>query len=337
VVRAGYRIVSGRREVAHPVRAAGRFVSVRLQAGNADDVLMLALHGRGWRDRAGVPAGRRPRHLVVTGLGLVGVGGWLSARRGVPPSRRGRLVGRLAGAGWLAGTAELILARILPGPRTPAELATMAVTSVLLPPAATWHWLKGWLCLPRLLADTARAPLPSPVPRPPKAVLFDRDGTLVVDVPYNGDPGRVVAMPGAREAVGRLRAAGVATAVVSNQSGVGRGLLRAEQVEAVNRRVEELLGPLGPWMVCLHGPGDGCRCRKPGPGLIEAAAGALGVEPGECVVIGDIGADVEAARAAGARAVLVPTAVTRAEEVAAAPEVAADLLAAVELVLGGGR
>jgi histidinol-phosphate phosphatase family protein len=168
----------------------------------------------------------------------------------------------------------------------------------------------------------------------PKAVLFDRDGTLVVDVPYNGDPDRVVVAPGAREAVGRLRAAGVATAVVSNQSGVARGLLRVEQVEAVNRRVEELLGPLGPWMVCLHGPGDGCRCRKPGPGLIEAAAGALGVEPGECVVIGDIWADVEAARAAGARAVLVPTGVTRAEEVAAAPEVAADLLAAVELVLG---
>jgi histidinol-phosphate phosphatase family protein len=214
----------------------------------------------------------------------------------------------------------------------------MAVTSVLMPPVATWHWLMGWVRLPRLLADGDRAPRaaisPSSEAGVPKAVLFDRDGTLVADVPYNGDPGRVVVMPGAREAVERVRAAGVATAVVSNQSGVGRGLLRVEQVEAVNRRVEELLGPLGPWMVCLHGPGDGCRCRKPGPGLIEAAAGALGVEPGECVVIGDIGADVEAARAAGARAVLVPTGVTRAEEVAAAPEVAADLLAAVELVLG---
>jgi D-glycero-D-manno-heptose 1,7-bisphosphate phosphatase len=166
------------------------------------------------------------------------------------------------------------------------------------------------------------------------AVLFDRDGTLVADVPYNGDPARVVVMPGAREAVGRLRAAGVRTAVVSNQSGVGRGLLRVDQVEAVNRRVEELVGPLGPWLVCLHGPGDGCRCRKPGPGLIEAAARALGVEPADCVVVGDIGADVEAARAAGARAVLVPTEVTRDEEVAAAPVVAADLLAAVDLLLG---
>jgi histidinol-phosphate phosphatase family protein len=228
----------------------------------------------------------------------------------------------------------------------------MAVTSVLLPPAATWHWLAGWFRLPRLLADSDRAPRPVPRPassaavvtpavsgRPapspvPKAVLLDRDGTLVVDVPYNGDPERVVVMPGAREAVGRLRAAGVTTAVVSNQSGVARGLLRAEQVEAVNRRVEELLGPLGPWFWCAHGPWEGCGCRKPAPGLVKAAAGALGVDPADCVVIGDVGSDVEAAQAAGARAVLVPTAVTRAEEVAAAAVVAPDLLAAVELLLG---
>jgi histidinol-phosphate phosphatase family protein len=235
----------------------------------------------------------------------------------------------------------------MPGPRTADVVATRAVTSVLLPPAATWHWLSGWARLPRLLADNDRAPQPVPSPGSlldrgssasfpwvPKAVLFDRDGTLVADVPYNGDPERVVVMPGAREAVGRLRAARVATAVVSNQSGVARGLLRVEQVEAVNRRVEELVGPLGPWLLCVHGPWEGCGCRKPAPGLIKAAAGALGVEPADCVVIGDVGSDVEAARAAGARAVLVPTAVTRAEEVAAAPVVAADLVAAVELVLG---
>ncbi len=369
VVRAGYQIVSGRREVSHPVRAAGGLISLRLQAGNADDALMWGLHGPGWRGPAGVPRGRRGRHLVVTGLGLVGVGGLLVARRG-------RWVAVLAGAGWLAGTVELALARILPGPRTPGEAVRMSVTSVLMPPVATWHWLAGWARLPWLLADRERAPQPagrpappqpaglaatspitglvappppasrgrpsSPSPRPfalPKAVLFDRDGTLVADVPYNGDPGRVVLMPGAREAVERVRAAGVATAVVSNQSGVARGRIRVEQVEAVNRRVEELLGPLGPWLVCLHGPGDGCGCRKPAPGLIEAAAGALRVDARDCVVIGDIGADVEAARAAGARGVLVPTAVTRAEEVAAAPEVAADLVSAVELVLGpsGGR
>jgi histidinol-phosphate phosphatase family protein len=166
-------------------------------------------------------------------------------------------------------------------------------------------------------------------------VLFDRDGTLVVDVPYNGRPELVVPVPGARAALDRLRAEGVALAVVSNQSGVARGLVSPGEVDAVNRRVEELLGPLGPWLVCPHGPDDGCGCRKPAGGLVEAAAAALGVDPGRCAVIGDIGADVAAARAAGARPVLVPTAATRPEEVAAAPEVAPDLGAAVDLLLGG--
>ncbi len=168
----------------------------------------------------------------------------------------------------------------------------------------------------------------------PAAVLFDRDGTLVVDVPYNGDPGRVEPIPGARAALDRVRERGVRTAVVSNQSGVARGLLTAEAVAAVNARVEELLGPLGPWAICPHGPEDGCACRKPAPGLVLEAARALAVAPGRCAVIGDIGADVEAARAAGARGILVPTPVTRPEEVAAADEVSPDLRAAVERLLG---
>jgi histidinol-phosphate phosphatase family protein len=238
----------------------------------------------------------------------------------------------LAGAGWLAGTAELAWARIAPGPRTPDELATIAATSLLLPPAATWHWLDGWRRLPGLLADAASAPRAGPAR--PVAVLFDRDGTLVADVPFNGDPARVAVIPGARGALARLRAAGIATAVVSNQSGVARGRLRPEQVGAVNRRVEELLGPLGPWLICPHGPDDGCGCRKPAPGLILAAASALGVDARDCVVIGDIGADMEAAAAAGARAILVPTPATRPEEVANAPQVAPDLRVAVDLLLG---
>jgi HAD superfamily hydrolase (TIGR01662 family) len=108
-------------------------------------------------------------------------------------------------------------------------------------------------------------------------------------------------------------------------------------VGAVNGRVEELLGPLGPWFVCPHGPDDGCRCRKPAPGLVLRAAAALGVRPDECAVIGDTGADVEAAAAAGARGVLVPNAVTRSEEIARAPEVAPDLPAAVARLLGNAR
>jgi histidinol-phosphate phosphatase family protein len=169
----------------------------------------------------------------------------------------------------------------------------------------------------------------------PAAVLFDRDGTLVHDVPYNGDPSRVEPMPGARAALDRLRAAGVPTAVVSNQSGVARGLLTRAQVDAVNEQVEAVLGPLGPFLVCEHGPEDGCSCRKPAPGMVTAAARALGVEPSDCALIGDIGADVGAALAAGARPVLVPTSVTRQDEVDAAPEVAPDLLSAVGLLLDG--
>lgn len=169
---------------------------------------------------------------------------------------------------------------------------------------------------------------------PPAAVLLDRDGTLVADVPYNGDPDRVTPVPGAARALDRLRRAGVPLALVSNQSGVARGLLTLADVEAVNRRLEALVGPLGPWLVCPHGPDDGCGCRKPAPGLVLAAAAALGVDPGSCAVIGDIGADVQAATAAGARAILVPTAATRADEVLAAPEVAATLDEAVALLVG---
>ncbi|MFF6995265.1 D-glycero-alpha-D-manno-heptose-1,7-bisphosphate 7-phosphatase [Streptomyces sp. NPDC008313] len=167
----------------------------------------------------------------------------------------------------------------------------------------------------------------------PAAVLFDRDGTLVTDVPYNGDPGRVRLMPTAREAVDAVRRRGIPVGVVSNQSGVARGLLTRRQVEAVRHRVEELLGPFAVWAVCPHGPADGCPCRKPAPGLVLAACERLGLPAERAAVIGDIGADMEAARAAGARGVLVPTPVTRREETAAAPAVADGLLEAVRLLL----
>jgi histidinol-phosphate phosphatase family protein len=165
------------------------------------------------------------------------------------------------------------------------------------------------------------------------AVLFDRDGTLVVDVPYNGDPTKVRPMPGAKQALDRLRAAGLRLGVVTNQSGLARGRFTAEQMAAVNRRVEELLGPFDTWQVCPHDDGAGCDCRKPAPGLVTSAADALGVEPGRCAVVGDIGRDMDAALAAGATGILVPTDVTLAAEIAAAPYHVADLAAAADLLL----
>ncbi|MFI9201151.1 D-glycero-alpha-D-manno-heptose-1,7-bisphosphate 7-phosphatase [Streptomyces sp. NPDC053048] len=170
--------------------------------------------------------------------------------------------------------------------------------------------------------------------RAPAAVLFDRDGTLVEDVPYNGDPRRVVPVAGARTALALLRRHGVRTGVVTNQSGVARGLLTMDQVRGVNARVERLLGPFDVWAVCPHGPDDGCPCRKPAPGLVLAAARELGLAPGRCAVVGDIGSDMAAAAAAGAAGVLVPTAVTRPEEVARAPHTAPDLPGAVRALLG---
>jgi len=165
------------------------------------------------------------------------------------------------------------------------------------------------------------------------AVLFDRDGTLIVDVPYNGDPARVVPMPGARAAVDRLRAAGLRLGVITNQSGLARGRFTAGQLAAVNARVDLLLGPFQTWQVCPHEESAGCGCRKPAPGLVDAAAAALDTAAARCVVVGDIGRDMAAALAAGAAGILVPTPVTLPGEVAAAPVTAADLGEAAELIL----
>jgi HAD superfamily hydrolase (TIGR01662 family) len=315
---AGWSLVTGRRRVIHPARPALWHVSVGLQQGNREDPWMRARHGRDWRARAGVPRGRLPRHRMIVAAATV-------AALGVATGRRRWTAAGLVG--WSAGTAELALARTRPGPRAPREIAAMAATSVALPFAATAWWLRGALTVPARARRPASRPFPD-------AVLFDRDGTLVTDVPYNGDPGRVALAPEAREAVRRLRERNVPVAMITNQSGIARGLLTPPQVDAVNAEVAELVGAFDAIEVCPHGPDDGCDCRKPAGGMVRSAAQRLGVEPTRCVVIGDIGADMGAAEAAGARGVMVPTAATLPEEVAAAPEVAPDLVTAVEMALG---
>jgi histidinol-phosphate phosphatase family protein len=110
---------------------------------------------------------------------------------------------------------------------------------------------------------------------------------------------------------------------VSNQSGVARGLINPDELARVNARVESLLGPFDTWQVCPHAPDAHCTCRKPEPGMVTAAARELGLTPSECLLIGDIGSDVDAALAAGARAVLVPTRDTKVDEIDHAHVVAA--------------
>jgi len=136
-----------------------------------------------------------------------------------------------------------------------------------------------------------------------------------VDVPYNGNPEHVRLAPDAREAIDALRAAGVRLGVISNQSGVARGLITREQVESVNARVEELLGPFEVWEYCPHGPDDGCDCRKPHPGMVLRAARRLDVSPEEIVVLGDTDADVQAAEAAGSRGIRIGDGLTLREAV----------------------
>ena len=191
------------------------------------------------------------------------------------------------------------------------------LTSVAIPPAAVFHRAAGEVRERRRI----------------KAVLFDRDGTLVVDVPYNGDPAQVQPVQGAGTALSRLRAHGIQIGVVTNQSGIALGRLSHEQVGLVNRRIEEMLGPIAGWWYCPHGPADACACRKPAPALVRRALTVLRCRPRQCVMIGDTEGDVLAARRAGCRGILVPNERTDADEVRRAVEVAPDLATAVDMVL----
>ncbi len=149
---AGGLIVRGERMVHHPVQPAPWWVSVRLQAGNADDVFMAARHGLDWRQAAAAPPGRFVRHAVTTATGLAAA---------VAALNRRERAASVAGAVWAAATAELAWARIAPGPRTAKEVVAMAATSLVLPPVATAHRLWGLITLRRRLAAPG-APTPGP-------------------------------------------------------------------------------------------------------------------------------------------------------------------------------
>lgn len=169
--------------------------------------------------------------------------------------------------------------------------------------------------------------------RRPQALLCDRDGTLIADEPYNHDPELVRPLPGVAEALERARSAGLYIGVVSNQSGVARGLIRPQQLRAVNDRLSQLLGPFDVIVCCPHGEDDGCSCRKPRPGLVTLAAEMLGVSPAACVMIGDTGADLAAAHGAGATGMLVPNDATMPLEARGVAHLFGDFASAVDEVV----
>lgn len=143
-----------------------------------------------------------------------------------------------------------------------------------------------------------------------KLVILDRDGVINEDSDdYIKSPDEWVPIPGSLEAVTRLNQAGVRVVVATNQSGLARGLFDIETLGRIHAKMHRRLAAVGGVVeavfYCPHGPGDGCECRKPRPGLLREIEQRLGVDLRETVCVGDTLRDLEAARAVGARPVLV--------------------------------
>jgi D-glycero-D-manno-heptose 1,7-bisphosphate phosphatase len=140
-----------------------------------------------------------------------------------------------------------------------------------------------------------------------RALFMDRDGTVMVDVGYPRSPDDVELVADAPEALARLRGLGLKLVVVSNQSGVGRGLVTADEAASVHRRFVEALRAQGVELdaayYCPHAPDEGCSCRKPSPELLERAARELDLDLGESFMVGDKESDLEAGRRAGCRTI----------------------------------
>jgi len=177
------------------------------------------------------------------------------------------------------------------------------------------------------------------------AVFLDRDGTIVDDPGFLRDPDRVRLLPGAAAAIARLNAAGIAAVVITNQSGIARGLIQPAEYEAVERWIGRLLANEGARIDatyhCPHHPEvDGpCDCRKPGTLLYRQAAADLHLDLSSSWGVGDRVSDLAPVRALGGDALLVRTgtgASHEADAAAAGFQVVENLEAAVDRILAGG-
>jgi D-glycero-D-manno-heptose 1,7-bisphosphate phosphatase len=178
----------------------------------------------------------------------------------------------------------------------------------------------------------------------PRYVLLDRDGTILEERSYLREVEGVALIDRAAAGLRRLREMGLGLVVITNQSGIGRGMIEPGELAAIHERMRELLRAEGVELdglyFCPHRPDEGCACRKPGTGLVEAAAAALGFEPAETVVIGDKPSDLALAEALGVPGILVTTGYGRETLAAAEAEgarpafVASDLPTAAKIVAG---
>lgn len=144
---------------------------------------------------------------------------------------------------------------------------------------------------------------------PAKIVFLDRDGTLIRDVPFLGDPSQVELLPGVAEGLKALQSAGFRLVLVTNQQGIGLGYLSRQDFIAVNQAMLKQLGPHGVRIskiyYCPHSMADECVCRKPSPYLFERGIREFQADPSHCFVIGDRAEDMEGGRRAGCKTVLV--------------------------------
>jgi len=182
----------------------------------------------------------------------------------------------------------------------------------------------------------------------PKAVLLDRDGVINFDSPdYILSPKQWRPIPGSLEAIGRLSQAGIAVAICSNQSALGRGMISQETFQALHAKmmlaIEEKGGEIGHAAYCPHKPEEGCACRKPNPGLLEESMAALGMSAADVLMIGDSTKDMQAAHAVEVPGWLVQSGYNDADAIleksrALMPDIKAfpDLAAAVDVLLRDG-
>ncbi len=140
------------------------------------------------------------------------------------------------------------------------------------------------------------------------AVFLDRDGTLIDDVGYPRDPDQVRLLPGVGTALIQLQSLGFLLVIVSNQSGVGRGMITPEEARAVHEQVISELAANGVQLdgayYCPHSPDNNSPCRKPEPGMLRQAAEDLGINLSRSFMIGDKLSDVEAGKQAGCWTIL---------------------------------
>jgi D-glycero-D-manno-heptose 1,7-bisphosphate phosphatase len=146
---------------------------------------------------------------------------------------------------------------------------------------------------------------------PRRFVVLDRDGTVIVERHYLSEPEQVELIRGAAEGLCQLQAMGLGLVVMTNQSAIGRGMFDETRLEAIHRRMHDLLQAKGIRLdgvyVCPHHPEDACACRKPKAGLLHRAARELHFEPSQCFIIGDKACDIDLGRGVGAITLLVRT------------------------------